>query len=459
MSHVFPTETHLRTWNPEGDAFGRQELAKNVVKNILTKMETPNVLGIYGDWGTGKTTFLHYLQMVITGKQKDEKGEDQDIEGLKDFRTSQGSLDKIEMVHFEPWKYEYAKDTDLLFALFEKIKKDLNIGDTSWAPVANAALKLSTDFIKHSLNSIIKNRVGLDIQEVAGNMGNALDAVRVEKYGKILPLYESWFSEFDELQKFFREFINAGLAKKGKEKLIIFIDDLDRCLPENTIKLLEAIKNFLYQENVIFVLAIDQNIVSQMIQKKYGLFSGYGLNYLEKIVGIHLQLSRPSLAQVIHDVFVMYGFESIDPNVEAHIISFIESYLPEPRSAKRMVRQVLLNSVIMSRDLSNPIDIQYAFLAEYLVYKWPAIFCGSRQKIRDILEIFHQSTKKRNAGHLSEASDAMQGNTLVPSEDRQAITNVLQWTTLDPGRDPANNKASFDKEHLIRMLSIFSYIK
>ncbi len=468
MSHVFPTETHLRTWNPEGDAFGRQELAKKVVENILTKMETPNVLGIYGDWGMGKTTFLHYLQMVITGKRKNDKDEELDIDDgeLKNFRASlkredseRGDLDKIAIVHFEPWKYEYARDADLLFALLDCINEKLDVKNESWKDVGSAVVDISRDVLKEIAYSFFRNKIGVDFAEVFQKLGMGIDKARIEKFGEFLPEYEAWFSHFDNLQKLFGTFINTGLAKQQKERIIIFIDDLDRCLPENTIKLLEAIKNFLFQDKVIFVLAIDQCIVSEMIQKKYGLSSGYGLNYLEKIVSIYVPLSRPSLAQVIHDVFLTCGFGSINPEVEAHIVSFIESHLPEPRRAKMMTRQVLLNSIIKLHDLSDFTDIQYAFLAEYLVRTWPAIFRGSTQEVLDILETFHQSTKKKNNGHLSEASDVMRGNTLVPLEERQAISNVLSWQTLDLNRDPANNKASLDRNRIIHILTLFGYIK
>ena len=78
--------------------------------------------------------------------------------------------------------------------------------------------------------------------------------------------YRSHIAFLDEFSEEFRQIIK--LAGKGKP-LVIIIDDLDRCLPEKSIQVLEAIKLFLDVEGCVFILAADQNVVEKAIAIKY----------------------------------------------------------------------------------------------------------------------------------------------------------------------------------------------
>ncbi len=76
-----------------------------------------------------------------------------------------------------------------------------------------------------------------------------------------------------------------------QKKFIIFIDDLDRCFPENSIVLLESIKNFFSTDNCTFILAIDTGVLSEAIRSKYGYSSIItGEDYLDKIIKFNYDL-------------------------------------------------------------------------------------------------------------------------------------------------------------------------
>jgi energy-coupling factor transporter ATP-binding protein EcfA2 len=464
MIHKIPTETHLRTWNPAGDAFGRQKLAERVVENILTKMETPNVLGIYGDWGTGKTTFLHYLQMVITGKQKNEQEEEADIgnKELDDFRASfKGDLDKVEVIHFEPWKYEYAKDADLLFALLDCINEKLDVKDESWKHVGSAVVDISRDALKEIAYSFFRNKIGVDFAEVFQKLGMSIDKARIEKFGEFLPEYEAWFSQFNNLQKLFGTFIDTGLAKQQKEKLIIFIDDLDRCLPENTIKLLEAMKNFLYQKNVIFVLALDHRVVSEMIEKSYGLHDGYGSEYLDKIVGIQIFIPRTDkLSLLVDDIFQVHGFKVTD-GAKKSIVSFLSKFAYQPRKLKKILRQALIRCALYPSpnfSWNENEKIQYAVFAELLIHLFPSSFSRSFSETRNTFSKYAQYSKaSKLSGNEAVASNLF---SLLDNDLKRRISEfeaILEVSFFDHAR--SDGIARFDENALLRIMGCLKYFE
>lgn len=74
------------------------------------------------------------------------------------------------------------------------------------------------------------------------------------------------FSAVREFRNSFKSLIEAT----GRKRIVVLIDDLDRCLPEHIIENLEAIKLFLNVEKTAFVIAADQSIVSEAIKKQYG---------------------------------------------------------------------------------------------------------------------------------------------------------------------------------------------
>ena len=105
-------------------------------------------------------------------------------------------------------------------------------------------------------------------------------------------------AEFDEVM---REYVS------DEGYLVVFVDDLDRCLPEKAVEVLEAIKLFLDVEGCIFILAIDQAVVERGIQLRYGELGEAteengddvidGSRYLEKIVQIPFVLPPSARAQ------------------------------------------------------------------------------------------------------------------------------------------------------------------
>ena len=274
----FPTEKHLQDISK--DKFKYKELSANIVDNILLQMELPNNFGIYGNWGSGKSTLIHFMREHLKTK------------------------DDIQVVYFEAWKYEYSEGNDLLFALLNAIKKELKIGSKIWKKVAVSALTIWDKLLRTPELLAAIPIVGTWLSKIALDPKDIKE--RWEMYEEMVySEHEKWNDKIDSLQSDFQSLVKKWLEKKKKkkEKLIIFIDDLDRCLPENAVKLLEAIKNFLSVDNTLFVMAIDKRVISQMISKKYGMLEDYGEEYLMKIIHYYYDLSETQVEEIIKEIF------------------------------------------------------------------------------------------------------------------------------------------------------------
>jgi len=407
----FPTEKHLQEF--QMDKFGYESLSKVILNEILLEMELPNCFGLYGNWGSGKSTMLHFIKKHLEGNQD------------------------VKPVYFEPWKYEYADQKDLLFALLNCIKKECGIDSDTWKKVMVDALVIGSGLLRFS--QIV------DVKDVCN------DAALFEE--KIFKEHGTWIDKVEEFKSTFEVTLGKALKKAGASKLLIFVDDLDRCLPENAVRLLEGIKNFLSVENTLFVLAIDRRVMSEMIEKKYGLHQGYGDEYLMKIIHYYYELPTIDLNQIVIEVLTAYGIKFTERQ-SGYISEFLKGEAKEPRIAKHVLYQFGMN-VSISKAARKMIEkdtggkqLQYMFVAAFLLIRFPKIFSISNVKgllinIRDfaVLSIDNNSEKYKNIIGRDES---------ITVNDRKRLETIIQY-----GINTGNES---DPEKLIDVTMLYNAI-
>ena len=205
--------------------------------------ETPLSVAIYGDWGTGKTSAMKWLEGML----------------IEWNRNGDHSLGKpVRPVWFYPWKYHKKKDV--------------------WRGLI-AEVILATISIRGATLERVKTavkRFGLFLGRSFLHALSGMKLVHGEKSGASGEIYE----EFQQLVRPAQAYLNEFEATLGKwiadtisdagERMVIFIDDLDRCLPKVALQVLEALKLYLDIPDLIFVVGVDRVVIDQLIQKLYG---------------------------------------------------------------------------------------------------------------------------------------------------------------------------------------------
>lgn len=393
---LFPTEKHLQEFHQ--DKFGYKSLSKKILDNILLKMELPNCFGLYGNWGSGKSTIIHYITKHLQGPQRKYK--------------------KVTPVYFEPWKYEYSDQKDLLFALLNKIKMALDINNSIWKKIMVDSLVITSGVLR--LTKIC------DIQDTIADFDKIEDKVYKE--------YETWIDKIEEFKSTFQQTINEGLKKRKTEKLIIFVDDLDRCLPENAVKLLEGIKNFLSTENTLFVLAIDKRVISEMIEKKYGLHQGYGSEYIMKIIHYYYELQKIDLKEVVHEILESYNIISTERQ-KSYITEFLQNFGKEPRVTKHILHQLCMK-IYLSKKIQETINpdesekqLQYLLIAFFLTSKFPKLFLttDSRERFDRLMNIRDGAAIQINHGDPTKYKNIIEKDTYINPKNRKQLESIFQY--------------------------------
>jgi hypothetical protein len=218
---------------------------------VISFYKTSNLL-LFGDWGTGKTKLLDCLEMVC-------------ING-NDYHV----------IRFNPWLFE--STNNLLIPLLREI--------------LNSCSKYfrNSEDLRIIFKSLMELFADIGLRGISNfaSFGNA--QIKMEDIDRTLSIYDDLENKGENkitrCQELFSNFISEILKSTKKSRVLILIDDLDRCLPNNMISLIESIK--LYISNiqdlsVSFIWAMDKNIVEETITHKYGLTSFNGKKYIEKI--------------------------------------------------------------------------------------------------------------------------------------------------------------------------------
>ena len=333
---------------------------------------TPLTVGLFGTWGSGKTSLMRMVQNTLP----------------QDFLT----------VWFDPWKFEREETlwralllkvlkalrravpddkspasrnalnelTDLETALYRTTDREEAGGiQIDWSKIASGlgkgALTVGLSFIPGGtlLADLIKKTPdkGLDVEETVETLMAAIQRER----SKIRIEHVQFLDQFQER---FESLVETHV-KARQRRLIVFVDDLDRCLPERAIEVLEAIKLFLDVPECVFILGLDQEVIARGIEIKYREFglSGdtpaaeqrrfliEGARYLEKIIQLPFQIppiERTKVSDFVHGLVDEWPHEAV-PQV------FAEGLGENPRQIKRTVNVFLLLWQLTQKRRARPI--------------------------------------------------------------------------------------------------------
>lgn len=260
-------------FSPERDLFGRAPIAAGLTK-LVEKVDQPLVIGLDGDWGSGKTTFLRFW----TGELR-----------------KQG----FPVVFFDAFQNDYADDAFIalageVFAAVELEEKDRSATARKFASKAVAAGKV---LLRTSLKVGIKAATlgavsSTDFDELADTVASEASDTFDAHIGELITRQADHRSVLDE----FRAALSRlpGLMRppaegEAQKPLIFIIDELDRCKPSFALDLLERVKHFFSVPNVHFVLGINLEQLINSVRAVYGPGID-GQTYLQKFIHLNWTL-------------------------------------------------------------------------------------------------------------------------------------------------------------------------
>lgn len=267
------------------DTIGRNDDLFYFVR-ILSGLNSGSAVALNAAWGSGKTFFVKQAKMLIDIHNPNS---DIDIEYLNEeeiasikkvynkynYGTEKYEMPKMATVYYDAWKYDDTEDPllSLLYCIMNRFGKS----------VPNDKIDVIKKFAKQSV-SILSNAAryitGINVQEILETIQNYAEAcddtVKEQKTN-------------ESLEKRINSFLN-DVVLDDEEKLIIFIDELDRCNPQYAVKLLERVKHYFNHPKVVFVISYNKAELQHSIKTLYG--SEFSADkYLERFFDYEFGLS------------------------------------------------------------------------------------------------------------------------------------------------------------------------
>lgn len=249
-------------------------LAEQVVEISKDDKLSPATIGVYGDWGSGKSSLMKMVKKNLDADDKTLTVEFNGwlFEGYEDAKTSLCGTILDEMLKHEK---RFAKAKDKIKTLLDKVDGG----------------KLLSKGVKYGLDFLLTGGIGtvteLTLTGIISAVKQKAGDVSEEEIKKVIDAFKKEETKRTEIKNFRKTFKEVFEDCKG-ERLVVFIDELDRCTPDTVLDIFEAIRLFLYVPGTTFIIGADERLVSYAVKTKYKDIPGHDIDiskeYLEKLV-------------------------------------------------------------------------------------------------------------------------------------------------------------------------------
>lgn len=305
------------------DILGRADFGRKL-SELVEKVDDPLVIVLDGEWGTGKSFFLRSWV------------------GAHNTENSGQAL----TVFFDAFQYDFIDEP--LIGLTSAIADRLPAGSGReeawkrakaaaarlWRPAVRVGLAMTTAGASEAAGAVLDAGFSGAEKEI----GNAVDGFWKREAGR-----RGAMAQFKETLS----------SISNDQKLVIVVDELDRCRPDYALNVLETIKHFFNVDNVHFILGVNIKKLSDTVKYRYGLSTNSNA-YLEKFVSLRVRLPTrvgPGLEQ--HSTILYFKKLAGEMMINKSFVEDIENYLNRIvkkfpislRSIRRILSQMAITPV------------------------------------------------------------------------------------------------------------------
>ena len=335
---------------------------------ILDDNLTPATIGVYGAWGSGKSSVLTMSEKILTEDPK------------------------VLCIKFNSWMFE--DYYDIRAALISTIVQEMSTKFELKDKLLDKAKKLIKSI---NILGLIKKGIGYGL-DIAFNKGaNIIEGFVTSDASKDEGEPESENSLRENIRAFpiiFTEIIN----KIELKRVAVYIDELDRCTPDRIIDVLEAIRLFAFVPGISFIIGADERLIKYAVDCKYENLPGndvsIGKEYLDKLIQYTIYIPILSVEEMSNYICLLY-LENIENSNKVNLINKVLDLMKNDISYKFSAD--IIGNGYDEKIISNLKDIENK--AKMLSIIFELGFQGNPRKCKRFLNILAMRTsiaKMRN---------------------------------------------------------------
>ena len=361
--------------DPKDDLFGYSSFARNLTDMIKKMAPTEGfVVGIYGPWGSGKTTLTNFITYYVGQIPKEERPI---------------------VVPFNPWWF--SGHEGLINHFFDQLQIPLR----------------KSIFISKDQVEILSDFAEL-ISEIPLPYASVINI-----FAKILKIFRPK-KDVNELKKKIEI-----ILQKQKKKILVIIDDIDRLTSEEIRQLFRVIKAVADFPNIIYLLAFDKKVAIEALKEMQGIS---GEDYLGKIVQVPLEL--PSIDGIELNNYFFKKLDSILNGTPINLfdktdwgnvfLEGIKHFLKTPRSINRFINTLSVSYPPVKGEVNS---------VDFIAIETIKVFCPEVYNvIRNNPEQFAGNTDSFDGQEKLKYYRDFHDNwlNLIQEEDKTAIKRLLR---------------------------------
>lgn len=313
----------------EEDYFSRNRYLLRLI-DLIEKSNECSMYAIDGRWGCGKTVFMHQLLNLLN---------DNETYSLccKKMNCPMCDIDKVECYYFNAWENDLINNPAL------NLLKSL---------IDQYSLFSTDDRDKYStLLTVLKN---ISVKVITAGMFSGSDFCKTEN---------EYYSPISEIKNSLNQIIDIIKKTKKVKKIVIIIDELDRCRPNYAVNLLESLKHFYDNEDLVFLVSTDMIQLAHSVRNLYG--EGFdGDLYLERFFKGIFTLSNLNYEKYIENELNYHIMDTYILNDCCKLV--INYYDLSIREVIKLIKQISLLEYEFSRNCFN----KYISVAKFLFVPW-----------------------------------------------------------------------------------------
>lgn len=352
----------------------------NGLASFIQQCETPLTIAIQGDWGTGKTSIMMQVSDVLKANPK------------------------MKQLFFNTWQYsQFHMEDQLIFSLVHQLSSALaeseeknafaqsiskfNVAKDVGYQVFKSGFSVGSEFIKSHTLGVVDPKAMLEAaKESDASPQDLADDIK-------------------NLKAQFQAAVTKTLKEAHQEKLVIFIDDLDRLAPAKAVELLEALKLFLDCKGCLFVLAIDYEVIVNGVKNKYGadFDDNKGRAFFDKLIQVPFSVPINNYAT---NEFIINALRKLGMSFEMEEIDLINDLIrtsigTNPRSMNRLFNSFSLMTLIDGAEKDKADDYMTLLATLCLHYSYTEIYnhlADNRDNKKQLLQYLVNEAEESDFG-------------------------------------------------------------
>lgn len=349
--------------------------------SFVRMCDTPMTISIQGDWGSGKTSMMNMMKENLEAS--------------------------IWPIWFNTWQFsQFNMGNSLVFSMMDVLLSGLDCEKSSIVKI---------------LGGIAKNVVRVATDRVAGGVvegmvSDAMDGESNDFAGEVLALKQK-----------FQEAVDKKLTKEHRDRVVVFVDDLDRLQPLKAIELLEVLKLFLDCDKCVFILAVDYEVVTLGIKEKFGenVSEEKGRSFFDKIIQLPFKMpvAQYDISKYVKDMMSKMSITPTNEDVALYTSLIKTSVGYNPRSMKRLFNTYQLLDIISNAAIAN-ID---ANVRKRILF---AIVCAQMSFEEFYLYLASADIAKEELLDLTQKTDDITLKEFYPDYDEETVAKKSRKLSL-----------------------------